>query len=79
MRPNPQTLVFDFDGVLADTESLHWKAWAILLASHGISLSWEDYCRFGRGVKDEQMIERLPQAAADRVLQCRLKEQISYC
>jgi HAD superfamily hydrolase (TIGR01509 family) len=78
MRPNPETLVFDFDGVLADTESLYWKAWEILLAPHGVSLSWEDYCRFGRGVKDEQMIERLPQAAADRVLQSRLKEQISY-
>ena len=76
MRPDPEALVFDFDGVLADTEPLYWKAWAVLLAPHGISLTWEDYCRFGRGIKDEQMIERLEQVASDRALQSRLKEQM---
>ena len=28
-----KALVFDFDGVLADTEPLYWKAWAGLLAA----------------------------------------------
>lgn len=45
-------LVFDYDGVIADTEPLHWKSWAELLSRYGIGLGWEDYCAFGRGISD---------------------------
>jgi len=76
MRSNLESLVFDFDGVIADTEPLHWKAWATLLAPQGINLSWEDYCKFGRGIMDEEMIERLPQVASDSSLLLSLKQQI---
>ena len=30
MGEMPEALVFDYDGVLADTEPLHWKSWAAL-------------------------------------------------
>jgi beta-phosphoglucomutase-like phosphatase (HAD superfamily) len=61
MTMSTGALIFDFDGVLADTEPLIWKAWALLLASHRVDLSWDEYCRFGRGVTDQQMLSRLPQ------------------
>lgn len=62
MRPDQETraaLVFDYDGVLADTEPLHWKSWAALLSRYNFEYSWEDYCGFGRGVHDAQLWEGL--------------------
>jgi beta-phosphoglucomutase len=61
MTVDIEALVFDFDGVLADTEPLVWRAWAHILAAHNIQLTWDDYCRFGRGVTDQQMLRSLRQ------------------
>ncbi len=51
----PEALIFDYDGVLADTEPLHWKSWAALFRPYGVELTWEEYGRIGRGVSDIQM------------------------
>jgi beta-phosphoglucomutase len=50
-------LVFDFDGVIADTEPLHWKAWVELLALYGITLTWDDYQRNCQGKVDTSIAE----------------------
>ncbi len=71
-----RALIFDFDGVLADTEPLIWRAWARLLDSHKVPFSWDDYCRLGRGVKDEQMLRRLPQLQANASLLAQLVNEI---
>lgn len=76
MNSQPESLIFDFDGVLADTEPLYWRAWAKLLLPHGIKLSWEEYCRIGRGVKDEEMLIRLPQVASSPALLSSLRQQL---
>jgi HAD superfamily hydrolase (TIGR01509 family) len=68
-------LLFDFDGVLADTEPLIGNAWARLMASHNAPFSWDDYCRFGRGVKDEPMLRRLPQLQANPSLLAKLIDE----
>ncbi len=36
-------VVFDFDGVIADTERLHLQAYQDILSDHGMTLSTEDY------------------------------------
>jgi beta-phosphoglucomutase-like phosphatase (HAD superfamily) len=36
-------IVFDFDGVLADSEPLHYEAFRIVLAAHGVALTRADY------------------------------------
>lgn len=63
-----QALVFDYDGVLADTEVLHWKSWAAFLKQYGVGMDWEDYCELGRGVEDvrfcEVMREKWPALSA---------------
>lgn len=41
---NRGILVFDYDGVLADTEPLHWNSWRKLLAPYRIELTWKQYC-----------------------------------
>ena len=52
-------LIFDFDGVIADTDSLYWRSWAEGLETRGITFTWEQYCEIGRGVHDARMLESL--------------------
>ena len=61
MDETREALVFDYDGVLADTEHLHWKSWPSLLMRYDTQLTWEEYCSLGRGVDDAQMCEVLAQ------------------
>ena len=60
-------LLFDYDGVIADTEPLHWKSWCAALEPHGIRLTWADYCRYCRGIAYTSMrkpLENLNPAVA---------------
>lgn len=50
-----KSLLFDFDGVLADTESFHWRAWRETLAPHSPELDWQTYQRLCIGVSDVEM------------------------
>jgi HAD superfamily hydrolase (TIGR01509 family) len=36
-----EAVLFDFDGVLADSEPVHCECWSIVLEPLGISLTWE--------------------------------------
>jgi beta-phosphoglucomutase len=76
MTPARPALVFDFDGVLADTEPLIWQAWAHLLAGHGIPFSWEEYLRVGRGHTDEEMLASLLASHTDGSLVRTLRGRI---
>lgn len=51
------SILFDFDGVLADSEPLHWACWSETLAPLGIDLDWETYCGNCVGVADRNMVE----------------------
>ena len=63
--PALQAIIFDFDGVIADSEPLHLRAFQQALAEDGIELSAADY--YGRylGYDDVGMFEAL---ARDRGL-----------
>ncbi len=59
-RPHEnRVLAFDYDGVLADTEPLHWKSWIEIISPFAIDLSWKEYCRHCRGVAEIRMREAL--------------------
>lgn len=58
------SILFDFDGVLADTEPLHFECWRDILEPFGIHLNWPFYQKRCIGISDRQMVERL---AAERV------------
>lgn len=49
-------LIFDLDGLLADTECLHCRAYQMALREHDVELRESDYAehwvRFGRGIAD---------------------------
>jgi HAD superfamily hydrolase (TIGR01509 family) len=44
--------LFDFDGVLADTEPVHWETWRGIVEPLGVPLSWEYYKANCVGVAD---------------------------
>ncbi len=39
----PYTLLFDIDGTLADTDAIHFEAFADMMAAHGRPITLEDY------------------------------------
>jgi beta-phosphoglucomutase len=54
-----QAVVFDFDGVLADSEPLHLKAYQALLEPHGIHLDQKTYSERYLGYDDEGALRRI--------------------
>jgi beta-phosphoglucomutase len=52
-------ILFDFDGVLVDSEPVHYLCWTEILAPFGIELPWEYYERHCIGVSDRAMIQTL--------------------
>ena len=54
-------IVFDFDGVLADSEMLHLRVYNELLAPSGVQLSKAEYCEKYLGFDDEGVFEQLAQ------------------
>ena len=62
-----EAILFDFDGVLADTESIHWECWSQILATFGIALDWDTYGRQCIGVADREVIASLCRLAPSPV------------
>ena len=54
-----QAIVFDFDGVIADSEPLHLKAFQQALAEEGIALERDDYFARYLGYDDVGMFQAL--------------------
>jgi beta-phosphoglucomutase len=52
-----EAILFDFDGVLADSEPLHYECWREVLKPYGIDLLWSVYADKCIGVSDREMIE----------------------
>jgi HAD superfamily hydrolase (TIGR01509 family) len=69
------TLIFDYDGVIANTEELHWRSWAEILEPLGVSFSWDQYCEIGRGIQDASMLNELRQLAQNPSALSGLEEQ----
>jgi HAD superfamily hydrolase (TIGR01509 family) len=54
--PQFDAVLFDFDGVLADSEPLHYACWAEALAPLGVVLSWEFFRDRCVGLDDREMM-----------------------
>jgi beta-phosphoglucomutase len=59
-----EAVFFDFDGVLLDTEPVHWACWAEVLRPFGIELTWEYYRDEAIGIDDRDMLRVLARNAA---------------
>lgn len=76
MDSSPEALVFDFDGVIANTEPLYWRAWCELLKPYNVPFEWSDYCRIGRGIRDEKMLDSLAELVPDPDLMNHLRRRL---
>jgi len=54
----PRAVIFDFDGVLVDSEPLHVRAWQVLFAQHGVEATEEEF-EHGIGMLDADWIRYL--------------------
>lgn len=52
-------ILFDFDGVLVDSEPVHWRCWSEVLAPFDADLSFETYCAECVGIADEALAQFL--------------------
>jgi beta-phosphoglucomutase len=50
-------LLFDFDGVLADTERIHHRSWNLALEPLGIQWDWDYYQKHCIGVADALLVD----------------------
>lgn len=48
----PDAVLFDFDGVIVDSEPLHWAAFERILAPLGVRIAWDDYVERYLGFDD---------------------------
>lgn len=56
-------VLFDFDGVLLDSEPVHCDCWREVLAPFGIRLEWDFYARHCIGIADRAMLDLLARLA----------------
>jgi HAD superfamily hydrolase (TIGR01509 family) len=52
-------ILFDFDGVLIDSEAVHYRCWRELLAPHRITLDWNRYASAYVGTTDSYLLKHI--------------------
>src|ERR1035437_4007107 len=57
--PEFEAILFDFDGVLLDSEPVHWACWSEVLASVGVTVKWEFYREHCIGVDNREMLRMI--------------------
>ena len=60
--PDFDSVLFDFDGVLLDTEPMHCACWAEVLAPLGVTLEWDFYSARCIGIDDRDMLRMMADA-----------------
>lgn len=56
------SILFDFDGVLVDSEPIHYDCWIEVLGPFGFKMDWDTYVRTCVGISDRAMVERFAQS-----------------
>ena len=54
-----EAIFFDFDGVLIDSEPVHWDCWRQVLLPFGVTLEWEFYRDHCIGIDDREMLRMM--------------------
>lgn len=73
----PDAVIFDFDGVIADTEPLHHKAFQQALQPLGMGFSWQEYQKVYMGFDDRDAFRELFRSSSKKLDDQSLQELIS--
>jgi beta-phosphoglucomutase len=73
----PEAVVFDFDGVIVDTEPLHFQALRRVLEPLGIGLSWPEYVDAYLGFDDRDAFAEVFRARGRTLDGKRLKDLVA--
>ena len=63
----PDAVIFDFDGVIVDTEPIHYQAFQKILEPIGLGYTWEDYTNTYMGFDDRDAFREVFRAAGQTV------------
>ncbi len=70
-------VIFDFDGIIVDSEPLHFRAFNEVLEEHGFVISWEEYCETYIGFDDRDAFKTVFKNNGNRLASPIMKELIS--
>ena len=74
-----QAVIFDFDGVIADTEPLHFKAFNSVLGRYDINISREAYYREYLGYSDHDCFEIVKKTNPEKLGKTSVKSFFKLC
>lgn len=55
----PNAVFFDFDGIIADTEPVHYRAYQEIFIPLGLGFSWDEYVSRYIGLDDREIFRRV--------------------
>lgn len=70
-------VIFDFDGIIVDTEPLHYKAFQEVLIPLGLGYSWDEYLRHYIGYDDRDAFRVAFRAGGRELDEAELRELIA--
>ena len=72
-------VLFDFDGVIVDSERLHWQAFNVVLKPLGRTISWEEYIDVFIGFDDRDAFRHaLPSVNAGELNELIVKKAVAF-
>jgi len=77
MPPSSQAVVFDFDGVIVDSEPAHYRAFQAVLEPQGLGYSWDRYVDHYMGFDDRDGFREAYRSAGREVGEDELEELIA--
>lgn len=74
---SPDAVIFDFDGVIVDTEPIHYQVFQDILEPIGLGYTWEEYTSTYMGFDDRDAFREAFGAAGKTLTPSRLQELIN--
>lgn len=72
-------VIFDFDGIIVDSEPMHYQAFSHVLEPLGMAFSWEEYCETYIGFDDRDTFRQTLLAKGEKTcsrdLKCMIEEK----
>lgn len=69
-------VIFDFDGIIVDSEPMHYQAFQSILEPLGMGFSWEEYCETYIGFDDRDAFRETFRAKGEKICSRDVKHMI---